>query len=65
MSVYYGAKQSTLLMPAVATNSEELFNYAYSMRNEPAMDELYDEILTELRNCTRKAPISPMMNILR
>ena len=51
MSVYYGAKQSTLQMPVVATNSEELFNYAYSMRNEPAMNELYDDLITELRNC--------------
>ncbi|MFA4848892.1 MAG: hypothetical protein WC626_04120 [Methanoregula sp.] len=50
MSVYYGAKQTTVALPATSMNPEEIKAYIASYGSDPAMEELYDSVLKELRN---------------
>ena len=50
MSVYYGAKQTTVPLPATSMNPEEIKAYIASYGSDPAMEELYDSVLKELRN---------------
>jgi hypothetical protein len=49
MSVYYGAKQMKIDLPANSQNPEEIKAYIGSYGSDPAMEELYDNVLMELR----------------
>ncbi|PKL68414.1 MAG: hypothetical protein CVV30_10915 [Methanomicrobiales archaeon HGW-Methanomicrobiales-1] len=50
MSVYYGAKQMKIGLPANSMNPEEIKAYINSFESDPAMNEVYDDVLKELRN---------------
>lgn len=50
MSVYYGAKQTTVPLPSSSMNPEEIKTYIATYGSDPAMEELYDSVLKELRN---------------
>lgn len=50
MSVYYGARQMNIDLPANSQNPEEIRAYINSFESDPAMEELYLSILTQLRN---------------
>jgi hypothetical protein len=50
MSVYYGARQTRIYLPATSQNPEEIKAYINSFESDPAMEELYSSVLKELRN---------------
>ena len=50
MSVYYGARQMKVYLPASSMNPDEVQAYIDSFESDPAMDELYASVLAELRN---------------
>lgn len=50
MSVYYGAKQMKVFVPPSSMNSEEIQAYINSFESDPAMEELYDSVLSKLRS---------------
>lgn len=50
MSVYYGARQMKINLPASSQDPEEISAYINSFESDPAMNELYDNVLRELRN---------------
>ena len=50
MSVYYGAQQMKINLPASSQNPEEIQAYISSYGSDPAMNELYDSVLKQLRN---------------
>jgi hypothetical protein len=49
MSVYYGARQMKISLPANSDNPEEIKAYINSFESDPAMEELYNSVLSELR----------------
>ncbi len=50
MSVYYGARQMNIALPADSENPGEIRRYIASFESDPAMEELYADVLRELRN---------------
>ena len=50
MSVYYGARQKSVLLPASSMNPQEIQSYINSFESDPAMEELYSDVITQLRN---------------
>ena len=50
MSVYYGARQMKINLPASSMNPDEIKAFIASYGSDPAMDELYDNVLKELRS---------------
>jgi hypothetical protein len=50
MSVYYGARQMKVDLPASSMNPDEVQAYISSFESDPAMEELYAGVLSELRN---------------
>ena len=50
MSVYYGARQKTIALPANMQNPEEVKKYIATFESDPAMEELYNDLLVQLRN---------------
>ncbi len=50
MSVYYGARQMSINLPANSRNPEEIRRYIATFESDPAMEELYTSVLTQLRN---------------
>jgi hypothetical protein len=50
MSVYYGARQMNIALPADSENPGEIRKYIASFESDPAMEELYSGVLTQLRS---------------
>ncbi|MEI7856001.1 MAG: hypothetical protein WCH85_00690 [Methanomicrobiales archaeon] len=50
MSVYYGARQMKINLPASSQNPAEISAYLNSFESDPAMNELYGSVLKDLRN---------------
>lgn len=50
MSVYYGARQMNIALPPDSQNPGEIRRYIASFESDPAMEELYADVLKELRN---------------
>jgi hypothetical protein len=50
MSVYYGARQMKVDLPASSQNPAQVRAYIDSFESDPAMDELYSDVITQLRN---------------
>ncbi|MDP3564949.1 MAG: hypothetical protein Q8R70_10720 [Methanoregula sp.] len=50
MSVYYGARQMKINLPANSQNPEQIQEYISSFESDPSMNELYDSVLKQLRN---------------
>lgn len=50
MSVYYGARQMKVDLPASSMNPDEVQAYIDSFESDPSMEELYANVLSELRN---------------
>ena len=50
MSVYYGARQMRVFLPPDSQNPDEIMAYISSFESDPAMDQLYDDVLFQLRN---------------
>lgn len=50
MSVYYGARQMNIPLPADSEHPEEIRNYINTFESDPAMEELYSGVLTQLHN---------------
>jgi hypothetical protein len=50
MSVYYGAKQMKVYLPASSMNPAEVREYINTFESDPAMEELYRDVLSQLRN---------------
>jgi hypothetical protein len=50
MSVYYGARQMKINLPASSQDPDEIAAYISSFESDPAMNEVYDDVLKELRN---------------
>lgn len=50
MSVYYGAKAQQVVLPQ-AQDIRGIREYLRTYGSDPAMDELYDNLLVQLRNC--------------
>ncbi|WAC05821.1 MAG: hypothetical protein OS112_04125 [Methanoregula sp.] len=50
MSVYYGARQTKVYLPQNAQDPEAIKAYISSFESDPAMEELYGNVLRELRN---------------
>ena len=50
MSVYYGARQMKVYLPTSSMNPDEVQAYIDSFESDPAMEELYSSVLSELRN---------------
>ncbi|NMB79699.1 MAG: hypothetical protein GYA23_11475 [Methanomicrobiales archaeon] len=49
MSVLYGARQMKITVPANSMNPQEIRDYIDTFESDPAMEELYDSVLTQLR----------------
>lgn len=54
MSVLYGARQMNINLPASSMNPDEVRAYIDSFESDPAMEELYDSVLRELRSARYK-----------
>jgi hypothetical protein len=54
MSVYYGARQMKIDVPSSSMNPAEIKQYISTFGKDPAMDELYNSILTQLRSARQK-----------
>jgi hypothetical protein len=54
MSVYYGARQTKINLPQNSQNPEEIQAYIRSFESDPAMEEIYANVLKELRNARYK-----------
>lgn len=54
MSVYYGARQMKIDVPASSMNPQEIKAYINSFESDPAMNELYDSVLAKLRSARYK-----------
>jgi len=50
MSVYYGARQTKVYLPPNAQYPEAIKAYISTFESDPAMEELYNNVLLELRN---------------
>jgi hypothetical protein len=50
MSVYYGARQMKIDLPASSMNPAEVREYIDSFESDPAMEELYSDVLKQLRS---------------
>ena len=50
MSVYYGARQMKIDLPASSMNPAEIHQYIDTFESDPAMEELYTDVLYQLRN---------------
>ncbi len=50
MSVYYGAKQMKIDVPSSSMDPKEIRAYIDTFESDPAMEELYTSVLTQLRN---------------
>ncbi len=50
MSVYYGARQMKIDLPATSMNPAEVREYIDTFESDPAMEELYASVLDQLRN---------------
>jgi hypothetical protein len=50
MSVYYGARQTRVYLPPNSQDPEAIKAYISSFESDPAMEELYDNVLNQLRN---------------
>jgi hypothetical protein len=54
MSVYYGARQMKIDLPANSMNRGEIQEYINTFESDPAMEELYDSVLYQLRSARYK-----------
>jgi hypothetical protein len=54
MSVYYGAKQTKIDLPSSSMNPGEIKAYISSFESDPAMNELYESVLSQLRSARYK-----------
>ncbi|PKG31617.1 MAG: hypothetical protein CW742_12455 [Methanoregula sp.] len=54
MSVYYGARQMKIDLPASSMNPAEIRQYIDTFESDPAMEELYSGVLSQLRNARYK-----------
>jgi hypothetical protein len=50
MSVYYGARQMKVDLPASSQNPAQVRAYIDSFESDPSMDELYSSVISQLRN---------------
>ncbi|MDD1693635.1 MAG: hypothetical protein LUQ71_02815 [Methanoregula sp.] len=50
MSVYYGARQTKISLPSSSQDPAAVKKYIASFESDPAMEELYDDVLIQLRN---------------
>ncbi len=50
MSVYYGARQMKIDLPVTSQDKELVQEYIDSFENDPAMEELYASVISQLRN---------------
>jgi len=50
MSVYYGARQMKIDLPASSMNPAEVREYIDTFESDPAMEELYSDVLKQLRS---------------
>lgn len=50
MSVYYGARQMKIDLPASSMNPAQVREYIGTFESDPAMEELYESVLGQLRN---------------
>ena len=50
MSVYYGAREMKIDLPASSMNPAEVREYIDTFESDPAMEELYSSVLSPLRN---------------
>lgn len=50
MSVYYGARQMRIDLPASSMNPDEVRAYIATFESDPAMEELYTDVISQLRN---------------
>jgi hypothetical protein len=50
MSVYYGARQKYIALPADSENPDEIRKYIATFESDPAMEELYSSVITQLHN---------------
>lgn len=50
MSVYYGARQTRVYLPPNAQDPAAINAYINSFESDPAMEELYTSVITQLRN---------------
>jgi len=50
MSVYYGAQKTMVDLPANSADPAKIQEYIESYGKDPSMDELYDAVLSQLRN---------------
>jgi len=54
MSVYYGARQMKIDLPASSMNPAEVREYIDTFESDPAMEELYTSVISQLRNARHK-----------
>ena len=54
MSVYYGARQMKIDLPASSMNPAQVREYIDTFESDPAMEELYSSVLSQLRNSRHK-----------
>ena len=50
MSVYYGARQMNIALPADSENPREIQKYIATFESDPAMEELYSSVLAQLHS---------------
>jgi hypothetical protein len=54
MSVYYGARQMNIEVPSSSMNPAEIQQFIGTFGKDPAMDELYNNTLAQLRSARQK-----------